>query len=835
MQNPFKFNHKLSLSFPFIHVDSRTMQFSDEIEAQRRRKGSGPTGRAEAPVRREGGSGTTSGGGTGGGLGPSSSGGGWLPSTGGTRAGGGCIKLPIWLIIGLFILVLLIGGGGLINQLFGGGSESNYPVEQAPLSNVATDVPTIQTAPVAGFTPPAGSKSGSWTVMLYQDADDQVLEQDIFTDFNEAERVGSTDQVHIVAQLDRFRGAFSGDGNWTSTRRYYVTQDGDLNTINSQLVAEGESNMADPATLVDFATWAVQTFPADHYVLILSDHGMGWPGGWTDPSPQTSTSERAPIAQAIGNAMYLEMVDDALGEIRQQAGIDKFDIIGMDACLMGQLEILSALEPHARYAITSEETEPSLGWAYTAFLQALTQNPGMSASDLSKLVVQSYISYDQRIMDSQARAEFLYQMGGGSASADQLAQLLNKDATLAAVDLSKVPALMSSVNNLSYAMENMDQSIIAGARSYAFSFTSVFGKSVPPAYIDLGSFVQMLAQQSGDSNIQQLSNHVLSDIKQTLIAEKHGSSKRGATGVAIYFPNSSLYRSPLAGPQSYTMVANRFTQNSLWDDFLAFHYNGRTFEASSREAVIPDSNYPSRAPGLGQLNVSALQLSADSAAPGQTVTMRAEMSGSNIGYIYLFIGYYDQGSSSIFVADTDFLESPDTRQVDGVYYPQWGKNGSFTLRYDWDLSVFNISDGQNSTLALFTPQQYGATAADAIYSVDGIYTFASGGSLNARLNFRDGKMVNVFGITGQGDTGAPHEIIPQAGDTFTILEKWLNLDSQGNVQNASFEQSQTTLNFSGQPFTWEETFAPQGDYMIGFVVTDLDGNSQQVFRPFTAQ
>lgn len=833
MQNPFKSNHNLSLSFPFIQVHCMTLQFSDEIEAQRRRKGSGPTGRAEAPVRREGGGGSTGGGGTGSGLGPPSSGGGWLPSSGGTRAGGGCIKLPIWLIIGLFILVLLVGGGGLINQLFGGGSATSYPVEQAPLNNVATGEPTIPSAPAAAFTPPTGSKA--WTVMLYQDADDQVLEQDIFTDFNEAERIGSNDQVNIVAQLDRFRGAFSGDGDWSTTRRYYVTQDNDLNAILSPVLAEGEANMSDPSTLVDFATWAIKTFPADHYVLIMSDHGMGWPGGWTDPSPQSSTTERAPIAQAIGNAMYLDQVDNALGEIRQQAGIDKFDVIGMDACLMGQLEVLSALEPYARYAITSEETEPSLGWAYTAFLQALVQNPSMSAADLTKQVVQSYIVDDQRILDNQARAEFLYQMGGGNASASQLAQAIGKDATLAAVDLSKVPALMDSVNSLSFAMQDADQSVIAGARDYALSFTSVFGKSVPPAYIDLGSFVQILAQQSGDTNIQRLSNQVLSSIKQAVIDEISGSSKRGATGVAIYFPNSSLYRSPLAGSQSYTIVANRFTQNSLWDDFLAFHYNGRTFVASSREAVIPGTNYPSRAPGIGQLQVSALQLSTDSAAPGQTVTMRAEMSGSNIGYIYLFIGYYDQSSNSIFVADTDFLESPDTRQVDGVYYPQWGNNSSFTLKYDWDLSVFNISDGQNSTLALFIPRQYGATAADAIYSVDGIYTFASGGSLNARLNFRDGKMINVFGITGQGDTGAPHEITPQVGDTFTIMEKWLSLDAQGKVLNSSFQQSQTTLNFNGQPFTWEQTYAPQGDYRIGFVVSDLDGNSQEVLGSFTAQ
>jgi len=347
MQNPLKSNTSIFLSFSFVPTVTRALNFSNEIEAQRRRKGAGPEGRAEAPVNRQ------EGGGTG-----SSGGGGWLPTSGGSRGGG--IKLPSCIVVVVVILLVLFYG---ISQFFGGGTGTNSPVDQAPITGIDTQVPNVQSAPVAGFTPPASSKAGSWTVMLYQDADDQVLEQDVFTDFNEAERVGSTDKVHIVAQLDRFRGAFIGDGNWTSTRRYYVTRDNDLNAIQSQLVAEGESNMSDPATLVDFATWAVQTFPADHYVLILSDHGMGWPGGWTDPDPANNTSERAPLAQVVGNAMYLDQLDAALGQIRQQAGIDKFDIVGMDACLMGQLEVLSALEPHARYAITSEETEPALGWA----------------------------------------------------------------------------------------------------------------------------------------------------------------------------------------------------------------------------------------------------------------------------------------------------------------------------------------------------------------------------------------------------------------------------------------------------------------------------------------
>ncbi len=33
---------------------------------------------------------------------------------------------------------------------------------------------------------------------------------------------------------------------------------------------------------LDFVTWAVSAYPADKYVLILEDHGAGWPGGWTD-------------------------------------------------------------------------------------------------------------------------------------------------------------------------------------------------------------------------------------------------------------------------------------------------------------------------------------------------------------------------------------------------------------------------------------------------------------------------------------------------------------------------------------------------------------------------
>ena len=55
----------------------------------------------------------------------------------------------------------------------------------------ATAVPASAGTPTAESAAPAVSGQ-TWTVMLYQDADDQILEQDIYIDLNEAERVGSS-------------------------------------------------------------------------------------------------------------------------------------------------------------------------------------------------------------------------------------------------------------------------------------------------------------------------------------------------------------------------------------------------------------------------------------------------------------------------------------------------------------------------------------------------------------------------------------------------------------------------------------------------------------------
>ena len=751
------------------------------------------------------------------------------------------------MLIGLAVLACICIGAFLLLSNGGDQGEVGYeqpapatqaawPTEAAPPTN--TPRPVLPTRTPRPAAPPSTSGKGqTWLVMLYQDADDKILEQDIYVDLNEAERVGSTDRVQIVAQIDRFAAGYQGDGNWTNTKRFYITQDDDLTRVNSELVAEvGEMNMSAGDTLVDFVTWAVQTYPADRHVLILSDHGMGWPGGWSDPAPGGRGDPNIPLASYLGDELYLMEIDEALQTIRDRTGLARFELIGMDACLMGHLEVLAALAPHARYAVVSQETEPALGWAYTGFLEQLASNPDMDGAELSRLIVESYIQDDQRIVDEQARAELLKSgspMGGlfgmwGLPGAEEVAEQMGRNSTLSAIDLAAIPALVDSVNELAYALQNANQSQVARARTYAQTFTSVWGQQVPPSYLDLGNFVQLLKREMG-GDLSRAADQVLSALHQAVIAEKHGAQKPGATGISIYFPNSQLFGSPLAGPQSYTAIASRFADLSLWDDFLAFHYTGRSFQRTARELAIPEPGAAVRGPGAGRITLSPLRLSDDVVAPGRPVVLSTDVQGQNIGYAYLFVGFYDQEANSILVADQDYLESADTREIDGLYYPVWPASGNFTLEFEWEPVVFAIDDGVDQVVALFTPQSYGATFEEAVYTVDGIYTYADGGeSRYARLYFRNGSLRQVYGFTGEGGTGSPREIIPQTGDRFTVLERWLDLDSSGRVVRTATQEGKT-LTFGDQMFAWKTLDAAPGPYIVGFVVKDLDGNAFEVY------
>ncbi len=747
---------------------------------------------------------------------------------------GGCGGKIGCLVIGFVLLLLLLF---MLPKLLGGGESPRQSEPQQPAQQPQVQQPTATPVPVAtvAVAPPqaASGEGDTWLIMLYQDADDKILEKDIDIDLNEAERAGSSDRVQIVAQLDRYRGGYRGDGNWTSTKRFYVTFDPDLNRLSSREIMDiGEANMADGDTLVDFVQWAVQNYPADKYVLILSDHGMGWPGGWSDPTARGRGDDNIPLAAAMGDHLYLTELDRALATIQQTTGIQQFDLIGLDACLMAHAEVFAALQPYARYAVASQETEPAVGWAYASFLRALLAHPDMDGGQLGQAIVRTYIQDDQRIVDDGARADMVGRRG---ISARQVAQKMVDGATLSAVDLQAFPILMDALNQLAFTLQQANQKQVAKARSYAQSYTSVFGRNARPSYLDLGNFVRLLKREVKNEAVRQAADGVLAALDEVVISETHGRNKPGSTGVSIYFPTSDLYLNRVAGGQSYEITADRFARNSLWDNFLNYHYTGRRFEAKPAAAAPTPNPKEVHAPGAGKIQVSPIKLSSKTAAAGAPALISADIQGENLGYIYIFTGMLDKQANALFVADMDYLESGQDRTVGGVTYPDWGE-GKFTLEFEWEPLFFGINDGQHTVTALFSPQRYGASYEEAVYTVDGIYTYADGEQRYARLHFDNGtgRLKQVFGFTDKDFTGAAREILPQPGDQFTVLEKWFELDEQGRMTGVASEPG-GTITFGKTPLAWRELDAPPGEYQVGFVVQDLDGKTQPVYASITVK
>jgi hypothetical protein len=697
--------------------------------------------------------------------------------------------------------------------------------------------------PAQQLNPAVQGKPGTWLVMLYQNADDEILEEDIFIDLNEAEIIGSTDAVTIVSQIDRFDGAYDGDGDWISTKRYFVNQDNDLETINSEELEDlGEMDSGDSNTLVEFATWAINTYPADNYVLILSDHGAGWSGGWNDDDPNE------------GSSFSMQNIDDALGQIIADTGIDAFELVGFDACLMGQLEVMSAIAPHARYAVGSEETEPSLGWAYASFLSALNKNTAMSGGDLGKIIVDGYLTQDFRITDDNARNVF----SGGNFSAESVASGLIQGSTLSAIDLGKIQDLNAAVNKLAAALVDVDQDLVAEARTYAQSYESVFGDDVPPSYIDLGHFTDLLISEVDDPKVTKTAKSVQDALSQAVLGEMHGDERPGSSGLTIYFPNSELYDgtfgdSPAYGIQ-YTSFIGRFATASVWDDFLTYHYTGESFDPASADLSVvtpaksaerdftqaveesaPLENAQVTAPGAGEITIAPIEVSASEIGPDGTITLSTEISGTNIGYIYYYASWYDEESASYLTADKGFIASETTKEIGGIYYPDWGNDDTMLFEFDWEPTIYYMSDGDqaNDQFAYFEPSVYGVSDLDDIYTVRGVFKYAGSKSeIDAVMEFGgDGKMKNIFGFNGENGAGAPREITPQPGDTFTITEEWLDFDQ--NPEGEFVDYPGGTMTFGKKDFEMVPYYAYSGDYTLGIIVTDLNGNSVEEFVEVT--
>ena len=403
----------------------------------------------------------------------------------------------------------------------------------------------------------------AWTIMVYM-AGDNNLSAAGDRDLVEMRRVGSTDDVNVIVEFDNA-------GNH-GTRRIHVKKNGVAETVEHL----GETDSGSPEVLVNFIKWAAENYPARRYALVLWNHGGGWAPTEVDRIARSVNSRaynEREIAErsssALGRAFFrstLQKVfelespseraicsDDGSGHsldtlelhrvIAQGVGMigQPFDLLGMDACLMSNLEVAYQLREHVRYIVASEELEPANGWPYERILARFVGDPGMATADIAAHIVQDYV-------DSYVELEYV------------------GDVTQTAVDLSRLMELTAPLDVLAkYLIPNMKDAYPAIWKAQRTS-TRFFHNTL----WDIGHFCEELVQHSDDENVRAAAAAVVEAHAvgqgRALIAEAHNGVKvqhcRGTSAYLIPpFMNISSYYEELA-----------FARNFRWLDMLrAYH------------------------------------------------------------------------------------------------------------------------------------------------------------------------------------------------------------------------------------------------------------------------
>lgn len=403
-----------------------------------------------------------------------------------------------------------------------------------------------------------------WTIMVYL-AGDNDLDEDGAGDIAEMAKVGSSDEVNVIAQFDR-----AGEAG---TQRFFITKEGGYPKDSIENL--GETNTGDPRVLLDFLKWGIKGYPAQHYMTVLWNHGSGWNEDEVYEkaikfSPEkrglSSSTKRNFREYGIRKALFSTTIEEilkkpavdrailyddeskdfldnmemknVLGEAAKLLPDKQFDVLGFDACLMNTIEVAFQLKQIAKIIVGSEETEPNAGWPYDKVLGAIVKNPDMSPEDFSKIIVDSYIgSYDK------------------GKNSDPV--------TLSALNSSKIAGLMTAINKLAVDLKKN----ISNREIFDKLLTITYDvqKFYYPTYKDLYDFARLLNERIDVKEIKDSSQAVMDILEPgennfVIASGNLTSSMSSAHGVSIYLPVRETYL------KYYNKLD--FANKSKWDEFV---------------------------------------------------------------------------------------------------------------------------------------------------------------------------------------------------------------------------------------------------------------------------
>ncbi len=483
------------------------------------------------------------------------------------------------LVIGLLILALVTGCGGVttdtgkitgrvLNQARVALAQATVAVQGTTISTktaadgsfALNEVPvgvhtlvisvngyatiTVQVSVVTGATATLApvelsAVARKWTVLVYLNAKND-LEQYSISNLNDMEKVADNPAVTVAVEMGRLVSSNPiAAGTWVGTKRFTIVHDNDPYTVTSfntsPMVEDlATTNMGSAAALADFISWGKRTFPAEHYMVVLWDHGNGWRSrtlaptmaqpraiSWDDEFSTNITGKDLPIGLASSTPT---------------------DIVAMDACLMQMLEVGYQIRNNCSYLVASEENVPGAGYPYDKWLTPLAANPAMSprefASTIANQTVQSYLISNMLITHS-------------------------------VVETAQLPQLVTAVDNFAGALMGItatEANALLNARDNADSFGSPYYTD----YKDLYDYADQVAVNVQSNDVKTAAAAVKTAVGNAVITNAIGTYHTRARGISIYVPSKNIFSSINNAPVYNTLD---LAKNTRWGQFLAAQKN----------------------------------------------------------------------------------------------------------------------------------------------------------------------------------------------------------------------------------------------------------------------
>ena len=625
-------------------------------------------------------------------------------------------------------------------------------------------------------------EKGSWTIFVYLCGTD--LESKMFQggngtrDLKEMMAATANSKVRFVIQTGGTKFWHNSQVDEDKNQRF-VIENGKLVKVEEG----GKANMGKSSTLADFLKWGVKNFSAEKMGVVLWDHGGG------------SITGVCYDENEDWDALTLRELDAALLSVYQTM-TDKFEFIGMDACLMGTVETANIAASYARYMIASEEMEAGAGWDYKEIGSFLAANPDADGADLGKIVCDTYLESCRKEKDDAI-------------------------ATLSVIDLGKMDAVVERFNVFAKSMfEAAGDSKILSAMSRKIVKADNFGgNNKSEGYtnmVDLGGLLEACADYTSGSA------EAGKALKDSVVYSVHGANHPNATGLAVFYPLEVQDKEELTTFQNvclspyYLSYVDKKTQGFVsagedyeYDDDTWFPGGLWSFLTDYLLSDEGDYEYEEEDSDGYWSYVSGHEETGES----PYITFEEEPQVDDDGVYYFVLD--EEGCENT----ADVTAYVFTMAEDDDKYLEMGE--TYDLEADWDEGYFadafdgcwlSLPDGQNlATYIVDTTDDY------VIYSSP-ILLNDEETNLRIRQTY-DGDVTVEGAWDGIGENGAASRNIIKIGTGDTIIPLYYSYDDNDEEDV-----------YSGEEFDVEGRLAVnysplyEDEYMYSFCIDDIYGD-----------